>query len=159
VGHLPGGGSWAAFLFAREEGVGVGFRTGGKRVLACCLTPLHSPVQALAYVPIGDGAGALLAQVAPQAEAIRYECFQCVWREGMIPRHANGRSRGLPQIGLVIVSANAQGSNDGFLTAFTGDRVFDRDRIHLPPVCPDERCPIGLAWGVLELGTERIFNP
>lgn len=158
AGRIPGGGRWIGFLYAREEGVGISIQIDGEVTKACCLARLWGDVLALMYVDIGDGQGVVLAQVAPQVEQIRYECFQCGTVDGEIPRHINGRFSGLPQIGVIIVTANADGGNDGFLTAFTGRHVFERDRLRLPPLCAGGSCGTGLAWGVLVSGTETMFD-
>jgi hypothetical protein len=146
------------FLYRTEDGVGVGVRlNGGSPAMGCCLTSLRSGVRPLVYIETSVGRGVIIAHVSPDIESVKYDCIQCPNVEGTIPRIANGRSRGVPQVALVFVTANVAGGNDGNLIAFdAGHHLVDRDWIGLPPACSVHRCPVGLRWGSLEPGTKEV---
>jgi hypothetical protein len=160
-GNLPwigAGGRWHLFLYDLYEprGVAVGFSVKGRgETIACCLEEAHGGAHPLVYIPIVGGGGALLVHVADRIEEVEYDCFQCSHVNAIIPRFENGRSIGVPQIGVLFITARAK-ANDGDLVAFRGPRVFDRDQIGLPPRCATRKCPRGLAWGVLELGDRKL---
>lgn len=160
-GHVPGIGGVTLFLVTRKEGIAISLRiAGGEPTTACCLTPLRRGARPLAYIRTHRGGGILLAHVSPLVETVRYDCVQCGDAEGLIPRIASGRIRGVPQFALVFIRANADGGNDGYLVSFgsLGDRV-DRDWIGLPPACTGPPCLSGLSWGLLKIGAERPFDP
>ena len=158
-GRIRGEGTWRVFLFARPEGIGVGFRiAGGRETLACCLTRLRSRARPLAYIPIWDGGGVLLAHIGPGVGRVDYDCIQCADVIGYVTHIVNGRSTGVPQMALVVVRANSDGGNDGYLLAFDDHHRIDRDWIGLPPACTGPPCPKGLAWGSLEVGSDRFFR-
>lgn len=157
TGDIRGVGHWALFLYPRGDRVGVGFQIGdGQPTMACCLARLHSPIRPLAYIPIRNVGGVVIAHIDSNVGGVRYDCIQCSDVRGTISHIGNGRVTGVPQLALVFVRPNADGGNDGYLVAFGNDRIkIDRDWIGLPPFCSGPACPNGLAWGSLELGTVR----
>jgi hypothetical protein len=161
-GSTPGVGAWTLFLYTRRnDRVGVGLQIGdGEPAMACCLGRLHSPARPLAYIPIRHLGGFVLAHIEPNVARVRYDCVQCGDARGFITYIVRGRLIGVPQLALVFVRPNSADGNDGTLLAFGNDyRRIDRDWIGLPPFCTGPPCPNGLAWGSLELGTERVVGP
>jgi hypothetical protein len=159
--HFRAPGGVTLFLVARPEGIGVAIQMAGRPLTtACCLTPVGRGARPLAYVPTGEGRGVLLAHVSPLVQSVTYDCIQCSDAEAFIPRIGSGRVMGVPQFAFLIVRANADGGNDGWLLSFGsfGNRT-DEDWIGIPPACTSRRCPQGLTWGVLQPGTDRIFGP
>jgi hypothetical protein len=158
-GEIQGAGAWTLFLYRRGERLGVGFQIGDdKPTMACCLARLHSPIRPLAYIPIRNHGGVVLAHIDPHVGRVRYDCVQCSDARAFITHIANGRLIGVPQLALVFVRPNAEGGNDGSIVAF-GHGPIDGDWIGLPPFCAGSPCPNGLAWGSIELGTSRFFGP
>jgi hypothetical protein len=156
TGRIPWGGRWTMFLYRTVDGVGVGVHlNGGRPAMDCCLTSLRSGMRPMGYIETSVGRGVIIAHVSPDIELVKYDCIQCPNVEGTIPRIVSGRSRGVAQIALVFVTANAAGGNDGNLIAFDPEHhLVDRDWIGLPPACTGHRCPVGLTWGTLVPGGE-----
>jgi hypothetical protein len=159
-GEIQGAGTWTLFLYRKGERVGVGFQIGdGKPTMACCLARLHSLARPLAFIPIRNHGGVVLAHIDPHVGRVRYDCIQCNDARGFFTYIMNGRLIGVPQLALVFVRPNPDGGNDGNLVTFGAEGRIDRDWIGLPPFCSGPPCPNGLAWGSIGLGTSRFFGP
>jgi hypothetical protein len=158
-GHIQGVGDWNVFIYPEGERAGVGLQIGDATpTRGCCLTRLRSAAEPLAFIPLGGNDGILLVHIDADIERVRFDCVQCDDARGVISHIGNGRAFHVPQLAVLFIRANDDGGNDGTVAAIGFGRV-DRDWVGLPPHCSVPKCPKGLAWGVLQRGITRMFEP
>jgi hypothetical protein len=158
-GHIQGVGDWNVFLYPEGERAGVGLQIGDATpTRGCCLTRLRSAAEPLAFIPLGGNDGLLLVHIDADIDRVRFDCVQCDDARGVISHIAYGRVFHVPQLAVLFIRANAEGGNDGTVVAIGLGRV-DQDWVGLPPHCTVPKCPKGLAWGSLQRGVTRTFDP